>query len=187
MFSNGNIWLIKGDILVNRLIQNMLNYSFKMKYQKYSMSCTVIIFSQRFLCFGANIRSSRCFCPSAKTKPLHLQATKNTMSGSFSSPKPESSTSKKIITPLFTTTTPAASLHPAPPPATPLVPVVRPRGAPREVLKPVVLAFPANFFPLRHSQTRFSPSFNYNRWRSPAQTASHLSRSSAALSKDAMF
>ncbi|XP_044060732.1 putative methyltransferase NSUN7 isoform X2 [Siniperca chuatsi] len=125
---------------------------------------------------------------SSQGKALRLQASKNTVSSSSSS-KPENSTPKKSITPVFNTTTSTATLHPAPPPATPLAPVVRPRRAHLEVLKPVVLVLPPvhfpNFFPPQHSRTRFSPSFNYNKWRTPAQTV-QLSRSSGSLSKDAM-
>ncbi|XP_062281246.1 putative methyltransferase NSUN7 [Scomber scombrus] len=72
-------------------------------------------------------------------------------------------------TPMKTTT-----LHPAPPPASPVAPVVRPRRAHQEVLKPVVLVLPPvhfpNFFPPQHSRAGYSPNLNYNKWRPPAQT-----------------
>lgn len=143
---------------------------------------------------------SHCFCPSGKAKPLLLHASKNTVSCSFSSPKQESTssssssskpehiTSKKIITPVLNITTSTSTLHHAPPPAPPLAPVVRPRRPHhQEVLKPVVLVLPPvqfpTFFPPQHSRIGFSPSLNYNKWRSHVQTVP-LSRSS--LSKDAM-
>ncbi|XP_071313523.1 putative methyltransferase NSUN7 isoform X2 [Trachinotus anak] len=132
-----------------------------------------------------------------KPKALRLQALKNTVSSPLSSSKPESSCSsssklenstltKSIYPVLNTTTTSTTTRHPNPPPTTP---VVRPRRAQQEVLKPMVLVLPPvhfpNFFPPQHSRTRFSPSFNYNKWRTPAQTVP-LSRSSGGLSKDAM-
>ncbi|XP_038555461.1 putative methyltransferase NSUN7 [Micropterus salmoides] len=126
-----------------------------------------------------------------KAKTLHLQASKNTVSSSSSSPKPENSTSKKSTSPVLNITTSTTSLCPAPPPATPLALVVRPRRPHQEVLKPVVLVLPPihfpNFFPPQHARTRFSPSpsYNYNKWRTPAPTVP-LSRSSGSLSKDVM-
>ncbi|XP_042349616.1 putative methyltransferase NSUN7 [Plectropomus leopardus] len=122
-----------------------------------------------------------------KAKALRLQATKNTASSSFSSPKPENSTPKKSTTPVSNTTISTTTLHPAPPPATPLTPVVRPRRAHQEVLKPVVLVLPPvhfpNFFPPQHSRTGFSASFNNRQWKPSAQTRP-LPRSSGGLSKD---
>lgn len=137
---------------------------------------------------------SYCFCSSGKAKALRLQGLKNTLPSSFfsrqgntssSSFKPENSTPTKTITPVhnttnFTTTT----LHPAPPSATP---VVRPRKAHQEELKPVVLVLPPvhfpDFFPSQHSRTGFSPSFSYSKWRTPSQT---VPRSSGGLLKDIM-
>ncbi|XP_070692913.1 putative methyltransferase NSUN7 [Pempheris klunzingeri] len=124
-----------------------------------------------------------------KGKALRLPASKNIMSSSFSSSKLQNSTPKKSMTPVCNTTTSTPSLGPAPPPATPLAPVVHPRRANLEVLKPMVLVFPPvhfpNFLPPQHSRTGYSPSFNYNKWRMPSQTVP-LSRSSGSLSKDAM-
>uniref|UniRef100_UPI0037E71106 putative methyltransferase NSUN7 n=1 Tax=Semicossyphus pulcher TaxID=241346 RepID=UPI0037E71106 len=137
-----------------------------------------------------------------RAKALRLQASKNTTSSPFSSSKQESSscpslskplnsTPKKSFTPVFKTTTSCTTLHPAPPPAaaSPLAPVVRPRKAPQEVLKPVVLVFPPvhfpSFFPPQHSRTGSIPSFSYSKWRSPTQT-SPLSRSGGNTPKDTM-
>lgn len=141
---------------------------------------------------------SHCFCPSGKAKPLLLHASKNSVSCSFSSPKQESTssspssskpeyiTSRKSITPVLNITTSTSTLHHAPPPAPPLAPVVRPRRPHhQEVLKPVVLVLPPvqfpNFFPPQHSRIGFSPSINYNKWRSPVQLLS-----CSSFSKDAM-
>ncbi len=141
------------------------------------------------------LTSASLFFSLGKAKGLRLQASKNTWSGSFSfskqestsSPKAEKGEPKKTITPVFNITTSKSSLHPAPPPATPLTPVVRPRRAHQEVLRPVVLAFPPAHFPdyflPQHSRTGFSPSFNYNKRRSPA-AAEPLS--GTRLSKGAM-
>ncbi|XP_029297302.1 LOW QUALITY PROTEIN: putative methyltransferase NSUN7 [Cottoperca gobio] len=121
-----------------------------------------------------------------KAKALHLKVSQNTVSSSFSSPKLENSAPKKSITSVLKATTSTPSLHPAPLPATL---AVRPRRAPQEVLKPVVLVLPPvhfpSFFQPQYSRTRFSPSFNYNKWRNPTQSAP-LSRTSGGLSKDAM-
>ncbi|XP_059201713.1 putative methyltransferase NSUN7 [Centropristis striata] len=124
--------------------------------------------------------------PLGRAQALRLHTSKNSAFSSVSSPKPENSVPKKSITPVLKTTTSTTSLHPATPPSTPLAPVVRPRRAPQEVLKPVVLKpvvlslppvhFP-NFFPPQHSR-----SFNYSRWRPPGQSGP-LSRSSSDLSK----
>ncbi|XP_039975110.1 putative methyltransferase NSUN7 [Xiphias gladius] len=130
-----------------------------------------------------------------KPKAVRLQALKNTVTSPFSFSKqesscsslskPENSTLTKSITPVFNTTT-TTTLHPAPPPATP---VVRSRRTQQEVLKPVVFVLPPvhfpNFFPPQHSRPGFSPSFNYNKWRTSAQTVP-LSRSGGGPSKDAM-
>ncbi|XP_076595910.1 putative methyltransferase NSUN7 [Chaetodon auriga] len=130
--------------------------------------------------------SNRQQSSQGQAKALRLQALKNTVSSSFSSSKPDS-TPKKSISPVFNITTSTPTLLPAPPPATPLAPLVRPRRAHQEVLKPVVLVLPPvhfpSFFPPQHSRTRFSPSFSYNKWRDPAQNAPP-SRSS--FLKDAM-
>ncbi|XP_068570814.1 putative methyltransferase NSUN7 isoform X2 [Cebidichthys violaceus] len=113
-----------------------------------------------------------------KAKEMRLQASKNTVSSSFCSSKPESSAPKKSINPVLNTTTTR-------PPGTPLA---RPRRAHQEVLKPVVLVLPPvhfpDFFPPQLSRTGCSPSSNY-KWRPPAQSV-HLSRSSGGLSKDAL-
>lgn len=140
-----------------------------------------------------------CFCPSGKSKALSLQALRTSVSSSFSYPKQEcasssspspskraNSTPTKSFTPDFNTTTSiAASPHPAAPPARLVVPAVRSRRAPQEVLKPVLLVLPSVHFPafFPPSQTRFSHSLNY-KWKTPAHIAS-LTRSSGALSKDA--
>lgn len=166
------------------------------------MSCSVIphpLSSMFCVLWSKNLSIrplSHCFCPSGKA--LRWQPSKYTMSSPFSSfkqestsssSKPENSTPKKSVTSVFNSTTSTTTLHPTPRPATPLAPVVRPRRAHQEVLKPVVLVLPPvhfpNFFPPQHSRTNVSPSFNYNKWRTPAQTLP-LSRSSGSLSKDAM-
>ncbi|XP_030252176.1 putative methyltransferase NSUN7 [Sparus aurata] len=130
-----------------------------------------------------------------KAKALQSQASKNTVSSPFSSSKHDSnsssksekSTTKKSIQSVLNLTSSTSSLLPAPPPGTPLVPVVRPRRAHQEVLKPVVLVLPRvhfpDFSPPQHSQIEFSPSFDYNQWRSPAPSVP-LARSS--LTKDAI-
>ncbi|XP_041800623.1 putative methyltransferase NSUN7 [Chelmon rostratus] len=112
-----------------------------------------------------------------QAKALRMQVLKNTVSSSFSFSKQESTSSsikenntpKKSITPVFNITT-STSTHPT----TLLAPLARPRRAHQEVLKPVVLTLPPvhfpSFLPPQHSRTRFSPSFNYNKWRSPAPT-----------------
>lgn len=150
--------------------------------------------------YGRQESTNRQQPSQGKPKALRLQALKNTASSPFSSSKqesscsssssskPENSTSSKSITPVSSTaTTSTTSPHPVPPP--PPTPVVRPRRAHQEVLKPVVLVLPPvhfpDFFPPQHNRARFSPSFNYTRWRSPSQTVP-LSRSSGGLSKDAM-
>ncbi|XP_054454057.1 putative methyltransferase NSUN7 [Anoplopoma fimbria] len=118
-----------------------------------------------------------------KVKAMRLQASKHTVSSSFSFSKQESSTPKKSIPPVLNTTTTTTT----PPPA---IPLVRPRRAPQEVLKPVLLVLPPvrfpDFFPPQLSRTGFSPSFNYNKWRPPAQSVP-FSRSSGGLSKDALI
>ncbi|XP_073342581.1 putative methyltransferase NSUN7 [Pagrus major] len=98
-----------------------------------------------------------------KAKALHSQASKNTVSSSFSSSKQDStsssksekSTTKKSIHSVLNLTSSTSSLHPGPPPATPLAPVVRPRRAHQEVRKPVVFVLPRvhfpDFFPPQHS------------------------------------
>ncbi|XP_040904345.1 putative methyltransferase NSUN7 [Toxotes jaculatrix] len=130
-----------------------------------------------------------------KSKALRLQALKSAVSSRFSSLKQESgsssssnSTSTKSISPEFNTpiiTTTTTTQHPVLPPS---APVVRPRRAHQEVLKPVVLVLPPvhfpSFFPPQHSRTGFGPSFSY-KWRTPAQTAPHP-RSGGGLSKDTM-
>ncbi|KAG8004049.1 putative 28S rRNA (cytosine-C(5))-methyltransferase [Nibea albiflora] len=122
-----------------------------------------------------------------KTRAQSLQCVKNTVSSSFSSSRQENSTTKKS-TPPFDTITSDTTLHPPAPPVTPLAPVVRPRRAQQEVLKPVVLTLPQiyfpNFFPPQQSRQGYCPSFNYNKWRAPTQTVP-LSRSSGSFSKDA--
>ncbi|XP_034739000.1 putative methyltransferase NSUN7 isoform X1 [Etheostoma cragini] len=124
-----------------------------------------------------------------KAKAVRLQSSQNTVSSSFSSSKPENSATKKSIPPVLSTTTSTTTLHPVPPPAFPAAPVVRPRRAHQEVLKPVVLVLPTvrfpDFFPPLHSRPGRSPSFTYNKWR-PAVQSVPPSRSSGSLSKDAM-
>ncbi|XP_019934940.2 putative methyltransferase NSUN7 isoform X1 [Paralichthys olivaceus] len=126
-----------------------------------------------------------------KAKTVHLQTVKNTVSSPFSSSKQDSSSSSsckpedrtppKITNSAFNTTT--ITLHPAPPPSTP---VVRPRRPHQEVLKPVVFVLPPVHFPnFLQQPNRNSPSFSYNRWRTPAQILP-LSRSSGGFSKDTM-
>lgn len=181
----------------------MSNYSFKILEQgkfglnRSSPACNVLNYNSSSLASFSKLSvlspwpPSHCFCPSGKAKTLHLQASKNTVSSSSYSPKPENSTSKKSTSPVLNITTSTTSLCPAPPPATPLALVVRPRRPHQEVLKPVVLVLPPihfpNFFPPQHARTRFSPSpsYNYNKWRTPAPTVP-LSRSSGSLSKDVM-
>lgn len=167
------------------------------------MSCIIIhhpLFSVLSIVWSKNLVHffwplSHCFCLSGKPKAVRLQALKNTVTSPFSFSKqesscsslskPENSTPTKSITPVFNTTT-TTTLHPAPPPATP---VVRSRRTQQEVLKPVVFVLPPvhfpNFFPPQHSRPGFSPSFNYNKWRTSAQTVP-LSRSGGGPSKDAM-
>uniref|UniRef100_A0A3Q3JBR5 SAM-dependent MTase RsmB/NOP-type domain-containing protein n=1 Tax=Monopterus albus TaxID=43700 RepID=A0A3Q3JBR5_MONAL len=160
--------------------------------------CPEIKGKNRITLCGHQEFTNRRQAQQGKPKTLCLQALKNTASSSFSSLKQESTSSSssssskpenshkptKSITPVFSTTDSTISaLHTAPPPASS---VVRPRRAHQEVLKPVVLVLPPvhfpNFFPPQYSQTRFNPSFNYNRWRTPAQ-AVPLSRSSGSISK----
>lgn len=133
------------------------------------------------------------FCLSGKPKPLRSQVLDNTVptTSSYSregnttpsSFKPENSSPAKSIPPLFNTTiAKGTSLHPTPPSATP---VVRPRKARPNVLKPVVLVLPPVHFPdplpPLNSRTGFSPSFSYSKWRSPSHT---IPRSSQDLLND---
>ncbi|KAM7389730.1 hypothetical protein PAMP_023690 [Pampus punctatissimus] len=122
----------------------------------------------------ANRRQS----PQGKTKTLHLQPSKNSVSSSFSS-KQENNTAMKT-----------SALRSAPPPANPVAPAVRGRRAHQEVLRPVVLVLPPvhfpNFFPPKHSRAGFIPNLSYNKWRPPAQTGP-VSRSSGRLSNNTML
>lgn len=130
---------------------------------------------------------SHCFCVLGKAKTLRLYPSKNSVSSSFSLPKKENTSSFSFSSspkPEHNTPTKTTTLHPAPPPATPVVPVVRARRAHQEVLKPVVLVLPPvhfpNFFPPQHSRAGYSPNLNYNKWRPPAQTGP-VSRSSGGF------
>ncbi|XP_035017650.2 putative methyltransferase NSUN7 [Hippoglossus stenolepis] len=143
---------------------------------------------------GPQAFTNRRQASQVKPKALRLQTLKNTVSSPFSSSKQDGSSSSsikpedrkptKITNSAFNTTT--TTLHPAPPPSTP---VVRPRRAHQEVLKPVVFVLPPvhfpNFDPHQNSRTGLSPSFSYNRWRTPAQILP-LSRSNGGFSKDTM-
>ncbi|XP_047440845.1 putative methyltransferase NSUN7 isoform X2 [Mugil cephalus] len=149
-----------------------------------------------------NVRQSS----QGRQKALSLQTLRTSVSSSFSYSKREcasssspsaskqaSSAPPESLTPEFDTTPVAASPHPAALPASPVAPAVRPRRAPQEVLKPVLLVLPPvhfpTFFPPHHSQRRFSPGLNYNKWKTPDNMASlslSLSRSSGGLSKDAL-
>ncbi|XP_067455276.1 putative methyltransferase NSUN7 [Thunnus thynnus] len=134
----------------------------------------------------ANRRQS----PQGKAKTLCLQPSKNSGSSSFSLSKQQNTISSSSSSkPENNTPTKTTTLHPAPPPATPIIPVVRARRAHQEVLKPVVLVLPPvhfpNFFSPQHRRAGCNPNLNYNRWRPPAQTGP-VSRSSGSLSKDTL-
>ncbi|KAK5864824.1 hypothetical protein PBY51_016035 [Eleginops maclovinus] len=112
-----------------------------------------------------------------KARALRFQLTKNTVSSSFPSTKPENSSPRKSLTPVLNTTTSTPMTYPTAPPPTPAVRLRRP---PQEPLKPVVLVLPTIHFP-----SFFPPHPNYNKWRNPTPSVP-LSRSSGGLSKDAM-
>lgn len=133
---------------------------------------------------------SHCFHASGKAKTLRLQPSRNSVSCSFSLSKQEkTSSSSPASKPENNAPTKTTALHPTPPPATPVAPVVRTRRARQEVLKPVVLVLPPvhfpNFFPPQHSRAGFNPNLNFNKWKPPAQTGP-VSRSSGNLSKETM-
>ncbi|XP_060935160.1 putative methyltransferase NSUN7 [Limanda limanda] len=129
-----------------------------------------------------------------KPKALRLQTLKNAVSSPFSSSnqdgsgsstcKPEDRTPTKSTNSAFNTT--PSTLHPAPPPS---APIARPRRAHQEVLKPVLFVLPPvhfpNCVPHQTSRTGLSPSFSFNRWRTPAPILP-LSRSDGGFSKDIM-
>ncbi|XP_062250328.1 putative methyltransferase NSUN7 isoform X2 [Platichthys flesus] len=129
-----------------------------------------------------------------KPKALLLQTLKSTVSSPFSSSsqdgssssscKPEDRTTPRSTNTAFSTTT--STLHPAPPPS---APVVRPRRALQEVLKPMLFVLPPVHFPnfVAHQTSRagLRPSFSFNRWRMPAPILP-LPRSNGGFSKDTM-
>uniref|UniRef100_A0A3Q1GQF3 NOP2/Sun RNA methyltransferase family member 7 n=1 Tax=Acanthochromis polyacanthus TaxID=80966 RepID=A0A3Q1GQF3_9TELE len=176
-----------------RTSQPSLSARIHPKNQQTKGSSSATLWGQQEL---TNTQSSQ-----GKTKTPALQALKSTVSSSISYSKqdcsssscsrPENSAPSESIAPVVnTTTTITPTLHPASPPATCATPAVRPRRAQKEVLKPMVLVLPSvhfpNVFPPRQPfRTGFSPSFNYNRWKPPAQLVSS-SRSSADLSKSAI-
>ncbi|CAN9514973.1 unnamed protein product [Ophioblennius macclurei] len=108
---------------------------------------------------------------------------------SSSSTQPESITATKSVAPLPSTKlaiTTSAAAAPIPPPPTPAAPAARPRRAPQEVLRPVVLAFPPLNFPnLSPRHSREGIGLSLGKWKTPAQIVSHL-RSAGGLSKDAV-
>ncbi|XP_018554990.1 putative methyltransferase NSUN7 [Lates calcarifer] len=168
---------------ISRASQPHISVSLQYKHQETkSSSSTTLCGHQEF--------TNRRQLSQGKPKTLRLQTIKNPVSSPFSSSKQESSCSSspkpENSTPTKSTTT-TTNLRSAPPLATP---VVRPRRAQQEVLKPVVLVLPPvhfpNFFPPQHSRTGFSPSFSYSKWRNPSQTVP-LSRSSGGLSRDTLM
>ncbi|XP_037635167.1 putative methyltransferase NSUN7 isoform X1 [Sebastes umbrosus] len=127
-----------------------------------------------------HLSHERAVKESPTSKAQHLQASKNTVSSSFSYSKQENSASEESITPVLNTTTSTTPLDPTPPPATQ---VARPRRAHREVLKLVELLLPRHNFPDISFPPQ--PSKSHHRWMH-YDIKVPLSRSSAGLFKDAM-
>ncbi|KAK2904128.1 putative methyltransferase NSUN7 [Channa argus] len=108
--------------------------------------------------------ANRRLSSQGKPEALCLQGLKNTLTSSFSAYKPEKNTLTKRITPASQTVASTTTLLPAPPPTTP---VVRPRRARQEELKPVVLVLPPvhfpQLFPPKHKRTGFGPNDSYSK------------------------
>ncbi|XP_071373429.1 putative methyltransferase NSUN7 [Centroberyx affinis] len=138
---------------------------------------------------------------SPRGKAPCLQTSKNTVSSSSSSSKPDHTKPCKSASRVINTATSinghhlsnpsssssASSLHPAPPPSAAVAPPSRRR---QEVLRPVALTLPSihfpNFSPPEHRGIEGNnPRRNYNEWRLPPPAVPPL-RSSRSLSKEAV-
>nr|XP_043896001.1 putative methyltransferase NSUN7 isoform X1 [Solea senegalensis] len=142
---------------------------------KQESSCSSSSKQESSCCSSSKQESS---CSSSSKQESSCSSSSKQESSCSSSSKPENSTFTKRVAVTFDAATSPRTPHPALRPATPLV---RPRKAPQEVLKPVVLVLPPVHFP--NFQTGFSPNFSYNKWRTPVQ-ALPFSRSGGGLPKN---